>query len=96
MSTPNPDPSPKERFHKNPEHLKQHSSLLLRDDLQRALDASLLQMQYHYRNAPDQFKALAAHYLISGANEFVTIFKTLAFVPPPAARVDLDNLKSEK
>lgn len=82
MMTPNGptlNPSPKLRFLQDEANAKAHHALIERDDLQRSLDAALMQYQLMLVfDAKDANAAAAAHFKIAGVHEFLHQFKYLA------------------
>lgn len=79
------NPSPKSRFQENPQNVTKHRELMELPQVQRSLDAAMLQYQAALCNAmPSDINGAAAVGLrILGAQEFLAIFRLISenYVP---------------
>lgn len=95
---PNVNPSPRQRFQESSQSISHHRELIQRNEFQRALDYSLLHIQYVMAKMEfKDFNTQAANAIkMVGIHEFIAIFKGLAESTPTAPRVvDPDNLPNQ-
>lgn len=87
------NPSPKVRFREMGDSISRHKALLESRELERGLDFALLQYQVEVSSQiKEGNSAMAAGYRILGAQEFLSVFRTLTVVPlTPTPRAE-DNL----
>ncbi len=75
------------RFQQDDRRTKAHLSLMERDDLAGSLDAALMEYQRQLcQNSSTLNDAAANHFKISGALEFLNVFKRLSEQPAPLAK----------
>lgn len=95
MIPPNVVPSPKQRFQESQQNVSHHRELIQRNEFQRACDFAMMQYQGELAaNSTDNFNVCAAaHLKITGALEFIRVFRLLGeqVIPGPKI-VDRDNL----
>ncbi len=81
QTLPNPVPIEltfKARFLGVKGYVTTHRELMVRDDLQRALDYALLEYQLQVARTTDMAMAGAGHYKMVGVAEFISVLKRLA------------------
>lgn len=87
-----PNPTPKQKIQSDPEFIKSHRALLEIGQLELSLDRALLQMQRNLKDQMGPDEARAAHYMMSGAIEFLDVFKKLAEPPPQRKQITSNQL----
>lgn len=80
MSTVVKNPSPKARFQESQDNIKRHRDMLQSREFERACDFSLLQYTSRLQSQTDGNlnAAAAAHLRLTGALEFLAVFRNLA------------------
>ena len=71
------NPSPKTRFQSARSNVESHRSLMQRDDLQRSIDAALLEYQAQVCLRTNEQMAGAGHLRMLGVHEFLQVLRHL-------------------
>jgi len=86
-------PTPRQQFQAVEGARKRHADLITRAEFQIALDHAMLEYVYQQsKEVSDNSTAVA--YRLQGAQQFLSVFLSLANLPTESTRPDLDNLRS--
>lgn len=96
MTSPNVNPSPKARFVSSKANTDSHRELISRPDFNRSVETALAQMMWLHSSGGEPSASIPGNdaagkfYRLQGAQEFLTILKTLAETSVPLTQPDTD------